>query len=69
MEIVEIWLNLEKKRNTDYDFPPLHIKLRGRKIKKSLSTLTQACLVAVQLRLISSNQIVFSIVVASQGSK
>ena len=22
MEIVEIWQNLEKKRNTDYDFPP-----------------------------------------------
>ena len=22
MEIVEIWQNLGKKRNTDYDFPP-----------------------------------------------
>ena len=22
MEIVEIWQNLEKKRNTDHDFPP-----------------------------------------------
>ena len=22
MEIVENWQNLEKKRNTDYDFPP-----------------------------------------------
>ena len=23
MEIVEIWQNLEQKRNTHYDFPPL----------------------------------------------
>ena len=23
MEIVEIWQNLEKQRNTDHDFPPL----------------------------------------------
>ena len=23
MEIVETWQSLEKKRNTDYDFPPL----------------------------------------------
>ena len=33
MEIVEIWQNLEKKRNTDYDFPPhSQINLWGRKI-------------------------------------
>ena len=25
MEIVEIWQNLEKKRNTDYDFSPLYV--------------------------------------------
>ena len=22
MEIIEIWQNLDKKRNTDFDFPP-----------------------------------------------
>ena len=30
MEIVEIWQNLEKKRNTDYDFSPVRC---GRDIK------------------------------------
>ena len=25
MEIVEIWQNFEKKRNTDHDFPPRYM--------------------------------------------
>ena len=25
MEIVQIWQNMEKKRNTDYDFPPYYM--------------------------------------------
>ena len=32
MEIVEIWPNLEKKRNTDHDFPP-PLYVCGRKMK------------------------------------
>ena len=28
MEIVEIWQNLEKKRNTDYDFPTRRLQIR-----------------------------------------
>ena len=33
---VKFWQNLEKKRNTDHDFPPLHNKLWGRKIMKNI---------------------------------
>ena len=34
MQIVEIWRNLEKKRNTDYNFPPI---ICGRKIVLDVS--------------------------------
>ena len=42
MEIVEIWQNLEKKRNTDYDFPA-HSKsnLWGWKIKIAFGVLVK----------------------------
>ena len=30
---MKIWQNLDKKRNTDNNFPHLDNKLRGRKIK------------------------------------
>ena len=41
MEIVEIWQNLKKKRNTDYDFPPSYVggkkQVIGSALKKQKS--------------------------------